>query len=122
MKRAMDASEMNLTDFFKKMGLLREINMKVGDYGPAKQITITKEMVGEIENYGKSKSPVPTPVIYYISGNSLDTYKKTAFCTRSFQSGEYLMVIFRKLFLIRCGKTSLHLKRMPVTNWLKYVL
>ena len=50
--------------------------MKVGDYGPAKQITITKEMVGEIENYGKSKSPVPTPVIYYISGNSLDTYKK----------------------------------------------
>ena len=76
MKRAMDASEMNLTDFFKKMGLLREINMKVGDYGPAKQITITKEMVGEIENYGKSKSPVPTPVIYYISGNSLDTYKK----------------------------------------------
>ena len=25
MKRAMDASEMNLTDFFKKMGLLREI-------------------------------------------------------------------------------------------------
>ena len=76
MKRAMDASEMNLTDFFKKMGLLREINMKVGDYGPAKQITITKEMVGEIENYGKSKSPGPTPVIYYISGNSLDTYKK----------------------------------------------
>lgn len=76
MKRAMDASEMNLTDFFKKMGLLREINMKVGDYGPAKQITITKEMVEEIENYGKSKSPVPTSVIYYISGNSLDTYKK----------------------------------------------
>ncbi|MGR5576128.1 M60 family metallopeptidase [Bacteroides thetaiotaomicron] len=76
MKRAIDASEMNLTDFFKKMGLLREINMKVGDYGPAKQITITKEMVEEIESYGKTKSPVPTPVIYYISGNSLDTYKK----------------------------------------------
>lgn len=76
MKRAMDASEMNLSDFFKKMGLLREINMKVGDYGPTKQITITKEMVEEVEVYGKSKSPVPTPVIYYISGNSLDTYKK----------------------------------------------
>lgn len=105
MKRAMDASEMNLTDFFKKMGLLREINMKVGDYGPAKQITITKEMVGEIENYGKSKSPVPTPVIYYISGNSLDTYKNN-FLYKEFLIKGYLMVIFRKQFLIRCGKMS----------------
>lgn len=57
--------------------------MKVGDYGPAKQITITKEMVGEIENYGKSKSPVPTPVIYYIS-EIVWIHIKTTFCTRSF--------------------------------------
>lgn len=50
--------------------------MKVGDYGPAKQITITKKMVEEVENYGRSKPSVPTPVICYISGNSLDTYKR----------------------------------------------
>ena len=62
-------------------------------------------MVGEIENYGKSKSPVPTPVIYYISGNSLDTYKKQLSVQGVFNQG-YLMVIFRKQFLIRCGKMS----------------
>jgi len=76
MKRSMDASGLNLTKFFKQIGLLKEMDIRVGDYGGPKRVTITKDMVNDVEEYGKSKSPAPTPVINYISANSLEAYKK----------------------------------------------
>ncbi len=87
MKRSMDASDMNLTDFFKKMGLLREINMKVGDYGSAKQITITQKMVDDLVNYGKSKPNPPTEVINYISGNTVDIFRQKLPLTGTLNTG-----------------------------------
>lgn len=76
MKRAIDASELDLTKFFEQIGLLREINMRIGDYGGPKYIVITKAMVDEVLAYGRRKQQAPTPVINYISGNSLNAYKK----------------------------------------------
>lgn len=76
MKRSMEMANMNLVMFFEKMGLLREINMKVQDYGSAKQITITKDMVEEVKNFGKGKPEPPTTEINYISGNTVDIYRK----------------------------------------------
>lgn len=75
MKRLMDASGLDLTDHLTKIGLLREYNMRVGDYGGPKQVTITQAMVEEVRAYGRNKSQVPTPVIYYISANSLEAYR-----------------------------------------------
>lgn len=76
MKRSMDAANMNLTDFFVKMGLLRTMDFKVGDYGPAKQITITKEMVEAVKAYGEGKPKPSTSVINYISGNTVEIFRK----------------------------------------------
>lgn len=87
MKRCMKASDLNLTDFFENMGLLREINMKVDDYGSPKQVTITKAMVEEVKEYGKSMNQPSTPVIHYISGNSLNTYKNQLSVQGSFNQG-----------------------------------
>lgn len=87
MKRSIDAADMNLTDFFQKMGLLREIDMKVGDYGPAKQVTITRKMVDDLVNYGKSKPNPPTEVINYISGNTVDIYRQKLSMTGTFNAG-----------------------------------
>lgn len=87
MKRAMDAANMNLTDFFVKMGLLREINFKVGDYGPAKQITITKEMVDEVKAYGDGKPQPATPVINYISGNTVEIYRQGLAMSGTYNQG-----------------------------------
>lgn len=87
MKRAMDAANMNLTDFFEKMGLLREIDMKVGDYGAAKQITITKEMVDEVKAYGDGKPQPATPVINYISGNTVEIYRQGLATSGTYNQG-----------------------------------
>lgn len=87
MKRSMDAANMNLTDFFVKMGLLREINFKVGDYGPAKQITITKEMVDEVKAYGDGKPQPATPVINYISGNTVEIYRQGLAMSGTYNQG-----------------------------------
>lgn len=76
MRRLIDASGMDMTEFLEKIGLLRTYDMRVGDYGGPKQVTITQAMVDEIRTYGQSKPKVPTPVLYYISANSLEAYKK----------------------------------------------
>lgn len=87
MKRCMDASGVDLTDFFKQMGLLREMDMKVGDYGSPKQITITAAMVHAVEVYGRNRQRAPTPAMHYISGNSIEAYKKQLPVQGSFNQG-----------------------------------
>lgn len=78
MKRAIDASGYNLTTFFEQMGLLQTepIDMYIGDYGDPKKVTITKKEMDEVKAYASTKKAAPTPVIHYISGNSLEAYKK----------------------------------------------
>lgn len=72
MKRCMDASGYDLRDFFHKMGLLREIHRQCWSYGGAKWVTITKEMVDEVEALGATKEPIPGgAVIHYISDTNI---------------------------------------------------
>ena len=77
MKRAMDACGYNLCDFFEKMSLLHEMDMRVGGYGDPKRVTITKAMMDEIKAYGKKYASIPeNAMIHYISGNSLEFFNK----------------------------------------------
>lgn len=77
MKRCMDATGYNLCDFFEKMGLLHKINMKVGGYGTPKRIEITEAMINEIRTYGQKFAAIPgNAMLHYISGNSLEFFKK----------------------------------------------
>lgn len=87
MKRSMDAANMNLTDFFMKMGLLREINIKVGDYGSAKQIIITKEMVDNVKKYGAKKTAPATTAINYISGNTVEIFRQRLVMSGTYNQG-----------------------------------
>lgn len=77
MKRAMDASGYNLCDFFKKMGLLRKMDIKVAEYGPAKHIVINEDMVRDVESYGSTKPNIPDEAaIHYVSGNSIEIFNR----------------------------------------------
>ena len=85
MKRAIDASGMNMCTFFEYMGLLREIDMKIADYGTY-TVKITKEMVDEVKRYGEGKPLVPEGMIY-ASINSADAFKYKRDVEGTFNSG-----------------------------------
>ena len=73
-KNTCDAVKEDLSDFFIKIGMLKEVDKIFDDYTSARK-TITKPMIDEAINYAK-KYPKPiTDYIYYISGNSIDVYK-----------------------------------------------
>lgn len=71
MKKMMDLTGFDLSDFLEKSGLLREVEMKIGD----KRIIITETMVNDVKQYGNTKIPVPESAsLHYISGNSLEVF------------------------------------------------
>lgn len=73
-KAACDATKTNLTDFFTYSGMLSPINKWVDDYSCA-QMTITPQDIEEVKKYAsKYKKPV-TPVMHYITANSINYYK-----------------------------------------------
>ncbi|ASW73966.1 T9SS C-terminal target domain-containing protein [Chryseobacterium piperi] len=77
MKNFCDIVGEDLTDFFKKAGMLKPVNRRVDDYTPA-QLTITQADCDNLVAYA-SKYPKPaSPVIYYLSINSVDAYKNKA--------------------------------------------
>ncbi|MFV0553887.1 MAG: M60 family metallopeptidase [Mangrovibacterium sp.] len=85
-KNMCDAVQEDLTDFFIKVGMLKEVDKYFGDYSSA-QKTITKDMVDDMVSYA-SKYPKPdTDVIYYITGNSIDAFKNQKKVTGTFGSG-----------------------------------
>lgn len=87
MKRAVDASELNLCRFFYDMGLLRESDRMVGDYGGAKRVTITAAMVQEVVNYAQGKPEPASPVMGYISANSIDAFKNKSVVQGTYNTG-----------------------------------
>lgn len=75
-KNTCDTVQEDLTDFFTETGFLKPINSMIADYSNG-QLTITQSMIDEAKNYVISKGyakPV-SPVISYISANSVNTYK-----------------------------------------------
>ena len=77
MKRACDAARLDLSDFFVKLGMLAPIDRISNDYVPG-YITITKDMCLDAIRYAARYPKPDSSVIYYISGNTVDVYKKRA--------------------------------------------
>ncbi|MCS3531843.1 M60 family metallopeptidase [Chryseobacterium sp. JUb7] len=75
-KNTCDAVHEDLTDFFTTTGFLVPINATIKDYSNG-QLTITQSMIDEVKAYVASKGYAkPTsPVISYISANSVNIYK-----------------------------------------------
>lgn len=87
MKRCIDASGMNLCDYFINMGLLKESERLVGDYGGPKQVNLTATMVQEVLNYAQGKPKPSSPVMGYISANSVHMYKNKLRLSGTFNTG-----------------------------------
>lgn len=86
MKNTMDAVGEDLTEFFDKVGMLRVINKNFDDYG-VQRVQITQQMVDDVKKHGgKYKKPV-SPVIYYLSANSLKAYEKQQAVSGTFGKG-----------------------------------
>lgn len=77
MKNCMISSNSNLTKFFTDMGLLRVVDRYIDDYAVGK-VTITQADVDEITAFGARFSDPNSPVISYISVNSLNAFKNKA--------------------------------------------
>ncbi|MCD8071361.1 MAG: M60 family metallopeptidase [Akkermansiaceae bacterium] len=70
-RRACDAAQLNLTDFFLRLGMLSPMNRRIED----SFVTITRKMAEDAANRA-ARYPAPdTNVLYYITGNSADIYK-----------------------------------------------
>lgn len=74
MRNVSDVVKEDLSDFFVKAGMLKPIDKDMDDYGRA-QLTITKQQCDELVKY-MSRYPKPTsPVIYYLTANSVLAYQ-----------------------------------------------
>lgn len=73
-KNACDASKLDLTDFFEHSGLLIPIDLWVDDYTCA-QMTITPDDIQAVKRYASQYPKPSTPVLHYITANSIDIYK-----------------------------------------------
>ena len=72
-KNACDVSKLDLTDFFSHSGILAPIDLIVDDYTVGR-MKITEQDIQEVKSYA-SKYPKPnTPVLHYLTANSVDIY------------------------------------------------
>ncbi|KMQ65375.1 hypothetical protein ACM46_05580 [Chryseobacterium angstadtii] len=75
-KNTCDAVQEDLIDFFTNTGFLKPINATISDYSNG-QLTITQSMIDDVKAYVLMKGytkPI-SPVINYISANSVNAYK-----------------------------------------------
>lgn len=74
MRNACDAAKLDLTDFFEWSGMLMPIDLWVDDYSCA-QMTITEADISELKQYASRYKKPQTPVLHYITANSVEVYK-----------------------------------------------
>lgn len=74
-KRACDATKLDLTDFFEQSCMLFPIDLWVDDYTCA-QMTITEDDIKKVKAYASKYKKPSTPVLHYITANSVDAYRK----------------------------------------------
>ena len=73
-KRACEATQTNLIEFFEKAGILKPVDKTIDDYG-TQRLQITQKMCDDVKSYIQGKGwPEPEGVINYISGNSVKIY------------------------------------------------
>lgn len=86
MKNTCDVLQEDLTDFFVKAGMLKPIDKDMDDYSRA-QLTISQNECDELINYAKKYRKPESPVIYYLSANSLNAYQKRLNVSGEFNQG-----------------------------------
>ncbi len=74
-KQACDVTQTDLTGFFEYSGMLLPIDKWVDDYTCA-QMTITEKEIADMKEYASRYKKPATPVLHYITANSIDCYKK----------------------------------------------
>ncbi len=77
MRNTCDVMKLNLTSFFSLVGMLKPIDKDMDDYTRA-QLTITQAQCDELIRYASRYKKPDSPVIFYISANSVDAYKNRA--------------------------------------------
>lgn len=75
MRNVADAVREDLSDFFIKAGMLKPIDKFMDDYTPA-QLTITRKECDELVQYMSHYPKPASPVIYYLSANSVRAYQQ----------------------------------------------
>ncbi|MFA7493612.1 MAG: M60 family metallopeptidase, partial [Proteiniphilum sp.] len=87
MRNTMDVIGEDLTGFFETAGMLKPIDRHLDDYGGGNRITITQQDCDDLKAYA-SKYPKPqSPVIYYLTMNSLEAYEKKLSVTGTYGAG-----------------------------------
>ena len=77
MRNMCDVQKLDLSGFFTRVGMLKPIDKDLDDYTRA-QLTITDKQCEELIRHA-SRYPKPdSPVIFYISTNSVEAYKNRA--------------------------------------------
>lgn len=77
MRNTCDALKLDLTSFFTLVGMLKPIDKDMDDYTRA-QLTITQTQCDDLVRYATRYKKPDSPVIFYISANSVDAYKNRA--------------------------------------------
>ncbi|WP_051959823.1 M60 family metallopeptidase [Sphingobacterium sp. ML3W] len=86
MKNVCDIVQEDLTDFFVKVGMLKPIDKLIEDYTKA-QLTITQADCDQLIQYAKKYNKPKSPVVYYLTANSLDAYQKQLSVIGNFNQG-----------------------------------
>lgn len=86
MKNACDVAKQDLTVFFRKTGMLKPIDQELDDYACAR-LTITEADCKSLVAYAKKYPKPESPVIYYISANSVGAYKNRLPVSGSYNQG-----------------------------------
>lgn len=76
-KNACDVAQLDLTDFFEKSGILAPIDLIVDDYTVAR-MTISSQDIAAAKKYARRYPKPQTPVLHYLTANSIDIYKQQA--------------------------------------------
>ncbi len=74
-KYACDVAGENLMPYFETVGLLREVDRAIEDYGDGR-ITITQEMIEDARAYGRKYKEPASRVLHLISAHSIEAFSK----------------------------------------------
>ncbi len=85
-KTACDVTKTDLTDFFTQSGMLLPIDKWVDDYTCA-QMTITENDIADVKQYASQYKKQETPVMHYITANSIDCYRNRLPVTGQYNEG-----------------------------------
>lgn len=86
MKNVCDVTQIDMTDFFVTVGMLKPIDKDMDDYSRA-QLTITQEDCDKLIAYAKKYRKPSSPVVHYISRRSVDAYKNKLPVTGTYGQG-----------------------------------